>query len=177
MFSFTTWRTAFRLSLLIKPQLGLDWANSSRCVRWHPYSVYQRIFTRWLRAGAQWSVETSEYRCQSKRHLNTILSRRHLSNCNSFNQLFTTEILLTVTILQVSQPIVQAIVLPKIHSPECLDVVGEAIAASRKGYDGPPIQIIPSIESARGMFNIGSVAAWKSKHGIQAGVLSALCVR
>lgn len=60
-------------------------------------------------------------------------------------------------------------VLPKIHSSEDLDVVSDKVAVSRGKLQDPSLNIIPSIESAKGMFNLGSIAQWKSIHGPDAG--------
>lgn len=48
---------------------------------------------------------------------------------------------------------------------------------SRKSLDQPSLQLVPSIESARAMWNIGAIAQWKSGHGpVSGGTLSALLV-
>ncbi|KAF8909005.1 citrate lyase beta subunit [Gymnopilus junonius] len=75
----------------------------------------------------------------------------------------------------ISQPAVRSIVLPKIHSTTDLDLVSDAVKISRKRLDKPTLQVIPSIESARGMWNLGSIANWESPHGpVSGGVLKAL---
>ncbi|KDR82658.1 hypothetical protein GALMADRAFT_836735 [Galerina marginata CBS 339.88] len=75
----------------------------------------------------------------------------------------------------ISQPIIQSIILPKIHSSTDLDLVSDAVALSRKSLNKRTLQIIPSIESARGMWNLGSIAGWASAHGsIKGGSLTAL---
>ncbi|KAJ7644283.1 citrate lyase beta subunit [Roridomyces roridus] len=58
---------------------------------------------------------------------------------------------------------VGSLVLPKVHSAEDLDRISEAIHAVR----GAPLGLVASIESARAMFNLGSIAAWKSQSGQQ----------
>jgi citrate lyase subunit beta-like protein len=75
----------------------------------------------------------------------------------------------------VSQPTVKSLILPKIHSHYDMDTVSEAVSVARKSFDSRPLRLIPSIESARAMFNLGSIASWKSSHGpVAGGVLSAL---
>lgn len=75
----------------------------------------------------------------------------------------------------VSQPIVRTLILPKIHSHFDLDLVSEAVSVSRKSLDQPPLQFVPSIESARAVWNLGAIAQWKSGHGpVSGGTLSAL---
>ncbi|KAF9568806.1 beta subunit of citrate lyase [Agrocybe pediades] len=71
----------------------------------------------------------------------------------------------------VSHASVRSLILPKIHSPEDLDVVSDRVAASRGKLQDPVLNIIPSIESAKGMFNLGSIAQWKSIHGPDSGGL------
>ena len=82
---------------------------------------------------------------------------------------------------QISQSNVQTLILPKIHSHQDLDYVADAVAVfcpSRGVSQGPNLQIIPSIESARGLWNLGSIAGWKSSHNPQmVGELSAILVR
>ncbi|KAF8798832.1 P-loop containing nucleoside triphosphate hydrolase protein [Phlegmacium glaucopus] len=71
---------------------------------------------------------------------------------------------------QISQSSVQTLILPKIHSPQDLDYVSDAISSSRGDFSQRPIlQIVPSIESARGIWNLGSIAGWKSNHNPQVG--------
>ena len=81
--------------------------------------------------------------------------------------------------LQISQPSVQTLILPKIHSHQDLDYVSNAISSSGRDFSQRPnIQIVPSIESARGIWNLGSIAGWKSSHNPQVGgELSAILVR
>ncbi|KAF9485859.1 beta subunit of citrate lyase [Pholiota conissans] len=76
----------------------------------------------------------------------------------------------------VSQSTVKSLILPKIHSHYDLDSVSDEVSVSRKlALDLPPLRVIPSIESARAIWNIGSISAWKSTHGpISGGVLSGL---
>jgi len=75
----------------------------------------------------------------------------------------------------VSQPIVQTLVLPKIHSHFDLDFVSEAVSVSRKSLGQPSLQLVPSIESARAMWNLGDIVQWKSGHdSVSGGTLNAL---
>jgi len=70
----------------------------------------------------------------------------------------------------VSQSSVQTLILPKIHSHQDLDYVSDAISSSSRDFSQrPKLQIIPSIESARGIWNLGSIAEWKSNHNPQVG--------
>ncbi|KAI0372224.1 citrate lyase beta subunit [Pilatotrama ljubarskyi] len=77
-------------------------------------------------------------------------------------------------------PCIRTLVLPKIHSARDLDQVSEEIFISYKAHqfrdpDGPPVQIVASIESAKAMYNLGEIAAWKSQYGPAiGGQLSAL---
>ncbi|PPQ66626.1 hypothetical protein CVT26_009387 [Gymnopilus dilepis] len=75
----------------------------------------------------------------------------------------------------VSQAVVKSIVLPKIHSTTDLDTVSDAVRLSRRRLDKPKLKVIPSIESAQGIWNLGSIASWVSPHGeVKGGVLSSL---
>lgn len=68
-------------------------------------------------------------------------------------------------------------ILPKIHSTTDLDYVSDAVAVARHQLEKPFLSVIPSIESAKGMWNLGSIASWKSSHGgIAGGTLNALLV-
>lgn len=80
---------------------------------------------------------------------------------------------------QISQPNVQTLILPKIHSHQDLDYVSDVVSSSSRGFSQRPnLQIVPSIESARGIWNLGSIAGWKSSHNPQVGgELSAILVR
>ena len=81
---------------------------------------------------------------------------------------------------QISQSNVQTLILPKIHSHQDLEYVSNAVAvfSSRGSSQRPNLQIVPSIESARGIWNLGSIAGWKSNHNPQVGgELSAILVR
>ncbi|KZT28862.1 citrate lyase beta subunit [Neolentinus lepideus HHB14362 ss-1] len=74
---------------------------------------------------------------------------------------------------------IRTILMPKIHSAADLDIVSDEIYASRNQRpDGSPelnINIIASIESAKGLWHVGEIAAWQSKHGSPlGGKLSAL---
>lgn len=83
---------------------------------------------------------------------------------------------------QISQSNVQTLILPKIHSHQDLDYVSDALAVSSCSSPGfsqrPNLQLVPSIESARGIWNLGSIAGWKSRYNPQlGGELSAILVR
>ena len=80
---------------------------------------------------------------------------------------------------QISQSNVQTLILPKIHSLQDLDYVSDAVAVSGRSFSqSPNLQLVPSIESARGIWNLGSIAGWKSSHNPQVGgELSAILVR
>ncbi|KAH8114622.1 citrate lyase beta subunit [Phellopilus nigrolimitatus] len=77
-------------------------------------------------------------------------------------------------------PHISTLVLPKIHSPEDLDVVSAHVAfGSTPGGSGvarsQPMRIVASIESARALWDVGRIAAWHTIHGPEAGgVLTAL---
>ena len=81
---------------------------------------------------------------------------------------------------QISQSNVQTLILPKIHSHQDLEYVSNAVAvfSSRGSSQRPNLQIVPSIECARGIWNLGSIAGWKSNHNPQVGgELSAILVK
>jgi citrate lyase beta subunit len=69
-------------------------------------------------------------------------------------------------------------VLPKIHSEQDLNHVSRAVLISSGGKGREvPLGIIPSIESARGMWNIRRIAEWESEYGSKlGGRLNALLV-
>ncbi|KAI0279234.1 citrate lyase beta subunit, partial [Russula aff. rugulosa BPL654] len=64
-------------------------------------------------------------------------------------------------------PAVRTLVLPKIHSVEDLETVTDAMEAigRAKGI----INFVASIESARALYNIGTIAAWRSVYGPEKG--------
>lgn len=65
--------------------------------------------------------------------------------------------------------------LPKIHSAEDLEAVTDAIEAF--GRAKGTINFVASIESARSLYNIGTIAAWRSVYGTEkGGKLTALLV-
>ncbi len=69
----------------------------------------------------------------------------------------------------------RTLVLPKIHSVDDLETVTDAIEAfgRAKGI----IHFVASIESARALYNIGTIAAWRSVYGPEkGGKLTALLV-
>ncbi|TFK40681.1 Pyruvate/Phosphoenolpyruvate kinase-like domain-containing protein [Crucibulum laeve] len=76
----------------------------------------------------------------------------------------------------ISMPNVRSLILPKIHSAEDLDFVSDAVnATAAQCPRNAPLNIIPSIESAKGMWNLGNIARWNSKHTFSSGgKLSAL---
>ncbi|KAF8635957.1 hypothetical protein AX15_000123 [Amanita polypyramis BW_CC] len=76
----------------------------------------------------------------------------------------------------VSSSSIRAVVVPKVHSASDLDVVSRELHQSFKNSAREePIRIISSVESAKAMWNLGSIAGWKSKYGaLSGGVLSAL---
>ncbi|KAH9480317.1 Citramalyl-CoA lyase, mitochondrial [Psilocybe cubensis] len=75
----------------------------------------------------------------------------------------------------VSHPLVKSMILPKIHSTTDLDYISDAVSIARRRLKTPHLNVIPSIESAKGMWNLGSIASWRSScGGITGGSLSAL---
>ncbi|PFH53885.1 hypothetical protein AMATHDRAFT_53467 [Amanita thiersii Skay4041] len=76
----------------------------------------------------------------------------------------------------VSSSRISAIVVPKVHSANDLDTVSRELHQSfKRSPRETPVYIIPSIESARAMWNLGDIAGWKSKYGaLSGGVLRAL---
>lgn len=64
--------------------------------------------------------------------------------------------------------------LPKVHSVEDLETVTEAMEAiGPKGI----VNFVASIESARALYNIGTIAAWRSVYSPEkGGKLAALLV-
>lgn len=70
-----------------------------------------------------------------------------------------------VSILTV--PAVRTLVLPKIHSVEDLEIVTDAMEAF--GRAKGTINFVASIESARALYNIGTIAAWRSVYGPEKG--------
>ena len=69
----------------------------------------------------------------------------------------------------------RTLVLPKIDSVEDLETVTEAMEAI--GRENGIINFVASIESARALYNIGTIAAWRSVYGPEkGGKLAALLV-
>ncbi|KAF5338999.1 hypothetical protein D9611_008696 [Ephemerocybe angulata] len=65
---------------------------------------------------------------------------------------------------------VNAVVLAKTHSAEDLDVISDAIRqAPLADVRAVPVEIIPSLESAKAMWNLRDIAAWKTKHEPRVG--------
>jgi len=78
---------------------------------------------------------------------------------------------------QISQSNVQTLILPKINSHQDLHYVSDAVAVSGRSFshNRPNLQLVPSIESAQGIWNLGSIAGWTSSHSPQfGGELSAI---
>ncbi|KDQ62186.1 hypothetical protein JAAARDRAFT_30086 [Jaapia argillacea MUCL 33604] len=78
-------------------------------------------------------------------------------------------------------PSIRTLLLPKIHSPRDLHHVSREIySASHLSPESlpkrsQPLDIIASIESARGLWSVGEIASWKSEYGdVEGGKLSAL---
>ncbi|KAI5122460.1 hypothetical protein M0805_008771 [Coniferiporia weirii] len=76
-------------------------------------------------------------------------------------------------------PHIHTLVLPKIHTATDLDLVSELIASGTSGAPGrarmQPVRIVASMESARAVWDVGNIAAWKALKGAEAGgVLTAL---
>ncbi|KAJ3747061.1 citrate lyase beta subunit [Lentinula detonsa] len=71
---------------------------------------------------------------------------------------------------------VRTLILPKIHSAQDLHYVSRHIHQTYQKYPKEiPLRIIPSIESARALWNLGSIAGWKSEHGaLNGGTVSGL---
>jgi citrate lyase subunit beta-like protein len=83
---------------------------------------------------------------------------------------------------QLQHTSVTTLVLPKIHSAQDLHYVSREIrnihVASPRDPKKSPLRIVASIESAKGLWNLGDIAAWKSEYGSHlGGSLSALLVR
>lgn len=70
------------------------------------------------------------------------------------------------------------LVLPKIHSAQDIHHVSRAIhTATHSKLRETPLKIVPSIESARALWNLGGIAGWESEYGPEmGGSLSALLV-
>ncbi|KAJ4491614.1 citrate lyase beta subunit [Lentinula edodes] len=73
-------------------------------------------------------------------------------------------------------PSVRTLILPKIHSAQDLHYVSRHIhQISQKHPHQIPLRIVPSIESARALWNLGAIAGWQSEHGaLQGGAVSGL---
>jgi citrate lyase subunit beta-like protein len=71
---------------------------------------------------------------------------------------------------------IRAIVVPKVQSPCDLDTVSRELhLAFKQTPREAPIRIIPSVESAKAVWNLGSISNWKSKYGaLSGGTVSAL---
>ncbi|KDQ25936.1 hypothetical protein PLEOSDRAFT_32314 [Pleurotus ostreatus PC15] len=69
---------------------------------------------------------------------------------------------------------IQTLVLPKIHSAQDLHHVSRALVTTSLERKSP-LKIIPSIELARALWNIGSIASWESEYSVaRSGIVSAL---
>ncbi|KIJ54837.1 hypothetical protein M422DRAFT_24729 [Sphaerobolus stellatus SS14] len=66
-----------------------------------------------------------------------------------------------------SIPTVRMLVLPKIHSTAGLDRVSKTISqrSITRSVLGP-FKVVASIESARGLWDVGEIAGWKSRDGV-----------
>ena len=81
-------------------------------------------------------------------------------------------------------PHIRTLVLPKIHSPEDLDLVSKLISHSSASWSASgsgrirrcPLQLVASIESARSLWNVGNIAQWKPRNGHEVA-LTTLLVR
>ncbi|PPR07105.1 hypothetical protein CVT24_010941 [Panaeolus cyanescens] len=74
-------------------------------------------------------------------------------------------------------PLVKSLIIPKLHSPEDLNVVSEHVSKARQNTSTSslPLDLVPSIESAKAMVNLTSIAGWSSRHDpIHGGKLGAL---
>jgi len=71
---------------------------------------------------------------------------------------------------------IRSIVVPKVQSSYDLDTVSRELhQAFKQTPREAPIRIIPSVESAKAMWNLGSISNWKSKYGaLSGGAVSAL---
>ncbi|KAI0712220.1 citrate lyase beta subunit [Earliella scabrosa] len=71
-------------------------------------------------------------------------------------------------------PCIRTLVLPKVHSAQDLHHVSEEIYMAYRAHkfrspDGPPVQLVASVESAKAMYNLGEIAAWQSRWGAATG--------
>jgi citrate lyase subunit beta-like protein len=72
-------------------------------------------------------------------------------------------------------PQIKTLVLPKVHSPEYLDRVRDIVEAESK--EAVHLNLVASIESARGMWDIEKIAKWTSHSSGKASLkLQALLV-
>ncbi|KAJ3715530.1 Pyruvate/Phosphoenolpyruvate kinase-like domain-containing protein [Lentinula raphanica] len=73
-------------------------------------------------------------------------------------------------------PSVRTLILPKIHSAQDLHYVSRHIQQTYQKYPKDfPLRIIPSIESARALWNLGTIAGWQSEHDpLEGGAVSGL---
>ena len=72
------------------------------------------------------------------------------------------------------------LILPKIHSTADLDDVAELVSwasSSSSAHRTQPLRLVASIESARALWDVGKIAAWKSHNGPTGGILVSLLVR
>ncbi|KAG6868228.1 hypothetical protein C0993_006004 [Termitomyces sp. T159_Od127] len=78
----------------------------------------------------------------------------------------------------ISSGVVSTLVLPKIHSAKDLHYVSSAVyEALGKTSLKVPVDLISSIESARAMYNLSEIAAWKSSYGsVSGGRMTALLI-
>ncbi|KAJ3862349.1 citrate lyase beta subunit [Lentinula novae-zelandiae] len=72
-------------------------------------------------------------------------------------------------------PSVRTLILPKIHSAQDLHYVSRHIHQISQNHPREtPLRIVPSIESARALWNLGAIAGWQSEHGALQGAVSGL---
>ncbi|KAF8630935.1 hypothetical protein AX17_005292 [Amanita inopinata Kibby_2008] len=77
---------------------------------------------------------------------------------------------------QIVSTSISAVVVPKVNSTADLDAVSRELhQLFKKSPRKVPVRIITSVESAKAVWNLSSIARWKSKYGaLSGGVLSAL---
>ncbi|KAI0648001.1 Pyruvate/Phosphoenolpyruvate kinase-like domain-containing protein [Trametes meyenii] len=157
-----TWRIAYLRPRQTKMERGTGWHISCR---------YVPVFLP--------SKSSSMYKCEKTRASSLAPSERIAVRLNANATTFFREDIQQA----IRFPCVQTLVLPKIHSVQDLDDVSESIFEgyrySGDGHsrspNGPPINIVASIESAKAMHNLGTIAGWQSRYGHAfGGRLSAL---
>ncbi|KAE9405715.1 citrate lyase beta subunit [Gymnopus androsaceus JB14] len=75
-------------------------------------------------------------------------------------------------------PSVRTLILPKIHSAQDLHFASRHIQQTYQKHHPnveTPLRIVPSIESARALWNLGTIAGWQSEHDtLHGGAISGL---